>query len=164
MSRLSVNQTHLSPSLPPSASSSQRPYVPCAPIWNSSSSEQPSRHRTVVPTAMPSLLPQILPILQWMGDGGCVRGLQTQPPALLGGNKGRELRIEGSVRSSQDWKPPTFPIWEQRQCYRVHAIPLLLPTGKGADTDSRTRVQYPPPHSQLQWLTLCQAPSVTMVV
>ena len=101
----------------PSASSSQRPYVPCAPIWNSSSSEQPSRHRTVVPTAMPSLLPQILPILQWMGDGGCVRGLQTQPPALLGGNKGRELRIEGSVRASQDWKPPTFPIWEQRQCY-----------------------------------------------
>ena len=123
MSRLSVNQTHLSPSLPPSASSSQRPYVPCAPIWNSSSSEQPSRHRTVVPTAMPSLLPQILPILQWMGDGGCVRGLQTQPPALLGGNKGRELRIEGSVRASQDWKPPTFPIWEQRQCYRALRCP-----------------------------------------
>lgn len=118
------------------------------------------------PLRCPSLLPQILPILQWMGDGRCVWGLQTQPPALLGGNKGRELCMEGSVRASQDWEPPTFLIWEQRQSrhYRVHAIPLLLPTGKGADTDSGTRVQYPPPHSQLQWLTRCQAPSATTVL
>ena len=86
-------------------------------------------------------------------------GLQIQPPALLGGNKGEELCIEGSVRASQDWEPPTFPIWEQRQSrhYRVQAVPLLLPTGKGADTDSRTRVPYPPSHSRPQWLTLCHS-------
>lgn len=82
MSGLSVNQTHLSPSLPPSASPSQRPYVPCTPIWNSFSSEQRSRHRRLVPTAMPSLLPQVLPILQWMDRGWrmCVGPSDPGPP------------------------------------------------------------------------------------
>ena len=79
-------------------------------------------------------------------------GLQIQPPALLGGNKGGELCIEGSVRASQGWEPPTFPIWERRQSrhYRVQAVPLLLPTGKGGryrlqDQDPVPTTPFPTP-------------------
>ena len=35
--------------------------------------------------------------------------------------------------------------------------PFSFPQGKGADTDSRTRIPYPPPHSRPQWLTLCHS-------